>query len=279
MADEEAKKPAAKPAPKAAGKTAVKADTKAENKTSAAQKPRAAASEGSATAKKPAQKKSADAKAAEKKPDDGKPAGAGGSTAKAARDSLEEAGAALNQAGDAVKGASDQVKKALSGIGDEMSAVGKDIAQDAKAAADLASDVYTSAADAVSSAAENIAHVSDTKRGKKPAEKEARLGHINYFLFALTPLFGVTCIAGLVMAYLRRHETGVRGTVLESHYEWLIWTFWYGLIAGAVSALLALIYIGYALLAITVLILVWRLVKGWLTLYDGKAMRNPMAVL
>ena len=255
MADEEAKKPAAKPAPKTAGKPAGKAE------------------------KKPAEKKSPGVKKPATKSDAAAQAGNTNGGSKAARESLKEADAALNEAGDAVKGASEQVKKALSGIGDEMSAVGKDIAQDAKAAAELASDVYTTAADAVSNAAENIAHVSDTKRGKKPAEKETRLGHINYFLFALTPLFGVTCIAGLVMAYLRRHETGVRGTVLESHYEWLIWTFWYGLIAGAVSALLALIYIGYALLVVTVLILVWRLVKGWLTLYDGKAIRNPMAVL
>src|SRR5688572_10519368 len=45
-------------------------------------------------------------------------------------------------------------------------------------------------------------------------------------------LFGIPGIAGVVVAYVKRSEAA--GTWLESHYRWLIRTFWFSLLWAAV---------------------------------------------
>ena len=140
-------------------------------------------------------------------------------------------------------------------------------------------EALSSAVDAVTEAAESFADVSDAAAAKKANESETRLVHIAYLLFALTPIMGVTCIAGLMLAYGRRNTSGVAKTVVESHYNWLIWTFWYGLAAYIISGVLILVFVGWLLIVLTSIWLVWRITKGWLTHYDGKAMAKPMAAL
>lgn len=140
-------------------------------------------------------------------------------------------------------------------------------------------EALSSAMDVVTEAAESFANVSDAAAAKKANASETRLVHIAYLLFALTPIMGVTCIAGLMLAYVRRNTSGVTKTVVESHYNWLIWTFWYGLAGYIVSGVLILVYVGWLLIVLTSIWLVWRITKGWLTHYDGKAMAKPMAAL
>lgn len=146
-------------------------------------------------------------------------------------------------------------------------------------AAERASEALSEAAAAVSDAAESFAGVSDAASGPKAGKPQSRLAHIAYLLFALSPILAVSSIAGIMLAYMRRNVDGVAGTLLESHYNWLIWTFWYGLAAYVVSGILVLIFVGYFLLALTSVWMIWRLTKGWLYLYDGKAISNPTAAL
>ena len=47
---------------------------------------------------------------------------------------------------------------------------------------------------------------------------------IIYVLQLVSLITGITAIIGVVMNYLKRDE--VRGTILESHFEWQIKTFW-----------------------------------------------------
>ena len=120
-------------------------------------------------------------------------------------------------------------------------------------------EALSSAVDVVTEAAESFANVSDAATAKKANASETRLVHIAYLLFALTPIMGVTCIAGLMLAYVRRNNSGVAKTVVESHYIWLIWTFWYGLAAYIVSGVLILVYVGWLLVVVTSIWLVWRI--------------------
>jgi uncharacterized membrane protein len=92
-------------------------------------------------------------------------------------------------------------------------------------------------------------------------------------------IFSIPSIVAVIMNYARRSE--VRGTWLESHFNWQIRTFWYALlwavIIGLVGLVLMVILIGWVVwwaggLALGVWI-IYRVARGWLALGDRKPMR------
>ena len=93
---------------------------------------------------------------------------------------------------------------------------------------------------------------------------------IVYALQAGSFLLGVTSIAAIIINYLKREE--VKGTWLASHFRWQIRTFWFGLLWGAVGAITALAGIGFVLLGVDLVWVIYRIVKGWLRLSEGKEM-------
>ena len=106
---------------------------------------------------------------------------------------------------------------------------------------------------------------------------EKRLAHVLYFLHAAAPFTAwLLAIIAIVLAMAKRDD--VRGTFLDSHFSWLSRTFWWGLlwiaICGVLTALmfLTIILIPLAWLPYTVLFIwyLYRVVKGWLRLSDGR---------
>jgi len=115
--------------------------------------------------------------------------------------------------------------------------------------------------------------------------------HVMYALHALAAFIGVTSavtvvgqfifglpsIIAVIMNYLRRAEA--RGTWLESHFTWQLRTFWYAalwvLLVGVASAPFMLVLVGFFTfglgLALIGLWVIYRVLRGWLTLKDGKA--------
>jgi uncharacterized membrane protein len=116
--------------------------------------------------------------------------------------------------------------------------------------------------------------------------------HVIYGLHALAVIIGlvgsasivgtfiwsVPSIIAVIMNYVRQAE--VRGTVLESHFTWQIRTFWYtalwALVIGGISFVLMFIligfvtwFIGFAALGVWVL---YRVVRGWIALREGRPM-------
>lgn len=115
--------------------------------------------------------------------------------------------------------------------------------------------------------------------------------HVVYALHALSVLIGITgpatiigsfifglpSIIAVIMNYVRQADA--RGTWLESHFRWQIRTFWFALLwmvlAGIVSAPLVLLlglgvltfFLAAAVVGIWVL---YRVIRGWLALRDGK---------
>ena len=91
---------------------------------------------------------------------------------------------------------------------------------------------------------------------------------VTVFVFSLPSLIAV------ILSYAKRGES--QGTFLESHYRWLIRTFWFAALWCAVGAVLALTIIGipvaWALLAATGVWLAYRVIRGWLALKGGKAL-------
>ncbi|MGE4371190.1 MAG: DUF4870 family protein [Burkholderiaceae bacterium] len=99
------------------------------------------------------------------------------------------------------------------------------------------------------------------------------LTHLIYGLFALGLLsggvFGVATIAAIVIAYLKRADAA--GTLYANHFDWLIRTFWWGLLWIVLSGLATFIFIGWLTGLIALVWIVYRLVKGWLALISGQA--------
>ncbi len=85
-------------------------------------------------------------------------------------------------------------------------------------------------------------------------------------------LFGIPSIIAVILNYVRRSDT--RGTYLESHFRWQIRTFWFAalwfVIAWLLIATLILAIIGFPLLGLIALWVIYRVVRGWLTLKDHR---------
>lgn len=92
---------------------------------------------------------------------------------------------------------------------------------------------------------------------------------INYALYILSMFGGITALVAIIINYIKRDE--VRGTYLESHFDWQIRTFWWGLVGVVLSFLLMAILVGFVTIVIVSVWILYRLIKGLLALNDGKA--------
>jgi len=91
-----------------------------------------------------------------------------------------------------------------------------------------------------------------------------------YILQALGYVTGLTYIAAVIINYVKIDD--VRNTWLESHFRWQIRTFWYSMLWYALGAITIFIIIGYFLIVFTTFWVIYRIIKGWLYLYDNKPM-------
>ena len=116
--------------------------------------------------------------------------------------------------------------------------------------------------------------------------------HVIYGLHAIAVLIGVTSavtvvgafvfslpsIVAVVLSYLKRGEA--QGTFLESHYRWLIRTFWFAVLWGAIAVVVTLVLVltivGILVAWLPVLVvgvwLIYRVARGWLALKDKKTL-------
>ncbi len=87
-----------------------------------------------------------------------------------------------------------------------------------------------------------------------------------------TPLLGLVGIIGLIVAYVKRGEAA--GTWLQSHYRWLIRTFWLSILWNIVGWLALVTLIGIPIaIAIWVAVTIWvlyRLIRGYVLFQDSK---------
>jgi uncharacterized membrane protein len=96
------------------------------------------------------------------------------------------------------------------------------------------------------------------------------LALVVYALQALAFLNGITAIVAIVINYIKREEAA--GTWLESHFRWQIRTFWFGLLWALIGAILFIVVIGWFVLMADAIWIIYRIVKGWLNLNEGKPM-------
>ncbi|PHS78626.1 MAG: hypothetical protein COB59_06165 [Rhodospirillaceae bacterium] len=93
-----------------------------------------------------------------------------------------------------------------------------------------------------------------------------------YALYAIAAVTGVPMLIGLVLAYVVRSDAPAW---LQTHYNFMIRTFWYGLALIAIGLLTFIIGVGMFLLWILPLWYVVRIVRGWMLLENQKPIPNP----
>jgi uncharacterized membrane protein len=89
-----------------------------------------------------------------------------------------------------------------------------------------------------------------------------------YALQALSFIWGLPAIVGVIINYIKREDA--RGTVYESHFDWQIRTFWWGLLWAVLGVLLAVVLVGFVVMFVAWIWMIYRVIKGWLKLIEGK---------
>ena len=111
-----------------------------------------------------------------------------------------------------------------------------------------------------------------TSASKSP-EELAGLKNVTmmvYLLQALSFLWGVTAVVGVIVNYVKRDDA--KGTVYESHFDWQIRTFWWGLLWAVIGFVTAFILVGFVVLFVNFVWCIYRIVKGFLNWNDVKPM-------
>jgi uncharacterized membrane protein len=122
--------------------------------------------------------------------------------------------------------------------------------------------------------------------GSKVASSNVLMfAHIIYGIFAFSliaaaSVFGafvsLVGVVGIVMAHVFKSDA--KGTWLESHYDWLIRTFWWSAVWSIVLGTIALVF-AITIIGLPIAALIWgvfflwvayRLTIGWITLFREK---------
>lgn len=111
--------------------------------------------------------------------------------------------------------------------------------------------------------------VPGTAASPSPDDKSLKnLATIVYGLQVAGFFVGITFIAGVIINYLKRREA--EGTWLESHFRWQIRTFWFGLLWSIIGVALVFVLVGILVLVVNAAWMLYRVIKGWIALEDGK---------
>jgi uncharacterized membrane protein len=85
-------------------------------------------------------------------------------------------------------------------------------------------------------------------------------------------LAGLPLLVGVAINLMKRDE--VRGTWLESHFDWQVKTVWMTLAGFALAGLTFELGVGLFILIATIMLLVFRIVVGWNALHSDRPVKD-----
>ncbi|MEZ0148613.1 MAG: DUF4870 family protein [Candidatus Reddybacter sp.] len=91
-----------------------------------------------------------------------------------------------------------------------------------------------------------------------------------YALQAASFFIGLSFVAAIIVNYIKQPE--VEGTWLESHFLWQIRTFWFSVLWSIIGFVLVFVLVGYLVLLADAIWVIYRIIKGWMNLSEGRAM-------
>jgi uncharacterized membrane protein len=110
-----------------------------------------------------------------------------------------------------------------------------------------------------------VQNVSDPER----LRSMRTLTHIIYALYAIHWLSGgLTGLVAIILNYVKRDDAA--GTPCEAHFTWQIRTFWFALLGYVIGFALIWVGIGFLILGAVSIWTLYRVIKGWLFLYEEK---------
>jgi uncharacterized membrane protein len=93
--------------------------------------------------------------------------------------------------------------------------------------------------------------------------------HVLYGLYALYWLTGgLTGLVAIILNYIKRGDAA--GTPYEDHFTWQIRTFWWAVLGHLIGFATIWIGIGFLILGAVSIWTLYRIIKGWLFLYENK---------
>ena len=107
--------------------------------------------------------------------------------------------------------------------------------------------------------------------GAKSAAELSGLKTVTMAVYALQGLsffVFLPAVVALIINYVKRDDA--RGTVYESHFDWQIRTFWWGVLWTLVGLVLIVLGVGLLVLAVVYVWVIYRIVKGFLKLTEAK---------
>jgi uncharacterized membrane protein len=107
---------------------------------------------------------------------------------------------------------------------------------------------------------------------ERPVVSDKSLAFVVYLLYGVGYFNGLSALIGVIVAHLK---VGDADPVLQSHYRFLIRTFWIGLLYIVIAVPLCIVLIGFPLLIWSLVWSLVRIVKGFLLLTEGKPVANP----
>ncbi len=121
---------------------------------------------------------------------------------------------------------------------------------------------------------QDIPDLSHLKSGTPPPHKGANtprsLVIIVYALQSASLFFGFTVFIALIINYVKRAD--MAGTLAESHFRWQINTFWFYLLWLVIGYFTIFLLIGYLIIAVASLWFIYRIVRGWLRIFEHRPM-------
>lgn len=111
-----------------------------------------------------------------------------------------------------------------------------------------------------------------------PASSSFELNHptIISLLYLSSVILGITALVGLVLAYVWKGEAHAEWET--SHYQYLIRTFWIGLVGTLVSLVTMLLLIGFLLIIAVGVLVVVRCVLSLINAQKRQPMPNPTSL-
>jgi uncharacterized membrane protein len=107
---------------------------------------------------------------------------------------------------------------------------------------------------------------------ERTAEQLASLKTLTMVVYALQVLsvfVGITAIVGVIINYVKREDAA--GTLYESHFDWQIRTFWWGLVWAVVGFVLLFAFgLGLLVWFVAGIWALYRVIKGFLKLNDNQ---------
>jgi uncharacterized membrane protein len=107
---------------------------------------------------------------------------------------------------------------------------------------------------------------------EKTAEQLASLKTLTMVVYALQVLsvfVGITAIVGVIINYVKREDAA--GTLFQSHFDWQIRTFWWGLAWSVVGFVLLFAFgLGVLVWFVAGIWALYRVIKGFLKLNDNQ---------